>query len=190
MKAPRRQRGAALLIVIALFLIILPVALLAIFGRTLQNDTFSGSYLWRAQARDAANAAMASLRAQIAQSIGQNSLLEYQPSPPPWYIGNAQSQNPGSPGYVVPSSASFWSTCQTQSVCNATTVTLPNGTGRTQFQILQLVTPTGVIDPTLCNTQGYVAVFYNVWVQATATNNPAAGSSTTQAVYRACVRQG
>ena len=182
MKARRRQRGAALLIVIALFLIILPVALLAIFGRTLQNDTFSGSYLWRAQARDAANAAMASLRANIAQSIGQNSLLEYQPSPPAWYISNTQN--------VVPSSANFWSTCQTQKLCNATTVTLPNGTGRTQFQVLQLVTPTGVIDPTLCNTQGYVAVFYNVWVQATATNNPAAGSSTTQAVYRACVRQG
>ncbi len=189
MKTPRHQRGAALLIVIALFLIILPVALLAIFGRTLQNDTFSGSYLWRAQARDAANAAMASLRANIAQSIGQNSLLEYQPNPPAWYIPPPASSAP-STSYVTPNSASFWSTCQAQSLCAATTLTLPNGTGRTQFQILQLVTPTGVIDPTLCNTQGYVAVFYNLWVQATATNNPAAGSSTTQAVYRACVRQG
>jgi Tfp pilus assembly protein PilX len=180
MKTPRSQRGAALLVVIALFLIILPIALLAIFGRTLQNDTFSGSYLWRAQARDAANQQMAALRSTVAQSIGNDGLLEYQASPPAWYIGNTQN--------VQPNSASFWSGCQTNNLCQATTVTLNNGTGRQNFQVLQLVTPTGVIDDTLCNP-GYIAVFYNVWVQATATANPAAGSATTQAVYRACILQ-
>ena len=179
MRSARNQGGAALLVVIALFLIILPIALLAIFGRTLQNDTFSGSYLWRAQARDAANQQMAALRSTLAQTIGTGGLLEYQASPPAWYVGNTQN--------VQPASASFWRGCQQNHLCQATTVTLANGTGRQSFQVLQLVTPTGVVDNTLCNP-GYTAVFYNVWVQATASANPAAGSATTQAVYRACIQ--
>ncbi len=184
----RGQRGAALLVVVALFLVILPIALLAIFGRSLQNDTFAGSYLWRAQARDAANQALASLRSNIAQSIGSAGLLEYQPNPPSWYV----PINPSSPPTGLnPASASFWDTCASQSpaLCNATTVDLSNGTGRQTFQIQQLVTPTGVTDNTLCNP-GYIAVFYNIWVRATASSNPAAGSSITQAVYRACIVQG
>lgn len=186
--ARRGQRGAALLVVVALFLIILPIALLSIFGHTLQNDTFAGSYLWRAQARDAANQALTSLRANIAQSIGSSGLLEYQPNPPSWYV----PINPSSPPTGLnPASASFWNSCASQNpaLCAATTVTLANGTGRQTFQIQQLVTPTGVVDNTLCNP-GYIAVFYNVWVRATASANPAAGSSITQAVYRACVVQG
>ncbi len=180
MMSPRHaQKGAALLVVIALFLIILPIALLAIFQRSLQNDSFSGSYLWRAQARDAANQQMAALRSTVSQTIGTGGLLEYQASPPTWYVGNTQNVQPGS--------ASFWTGCQSKQLCQATTVTLANGTGRQQFQVLQLVTPTGVIDSTLCNP-GYIAVFYNIWVQATASANPAAGAATTQAVYRACIQ--
>ncbi len=180
MKSRRNQGGAVLLVVVALFLIILPLALLAIYGRTLQNDTFSGSYLWRAQARDAANQAMATLRSNIAQSIGTYGLLEYQESPPAWYVATTT--------HVQPASASFWSSCANDDLCQSTTVSLNNASGRKSFQVLQLVTPTGVIDDTLCNP-GYVAVFYNVWVQATASANPAAGSATTQAVYRACILQ-
>lgn len=181
MNSRRAQRGAALLVVVALFLIILPIALLSIFGRSLRNDTFANSYLWRAQSRDAANQAMASLRANIAQSIGTSGLLEYQPSPPSWYIGTTTN--------VQPSSASFWTSCASNNLCNTSTVSLANGTGRQSFQIQQLVTSTGVIDNTLCNP-GYIAVFYNVWVRAVASANPAAGSAITQAVYRACVVSG
>jgi Tfp pilus assembly protein PilV len=178
----RRQRGAALLIVVALFLILLPLALMAIFNRSLQNDQFANSALWRAQARDAANQAMAALRANVAQTIGNGGLLEYQPNPPSWYVSpSAQLQ---------PTSASFWQTCAANNLCQSTQVTLNNGTGRQTFTVLQLVTPTGVIDPTLCGQSGYVAVFYNLWVQATATQNPAAGSASEQSVYRACVPQG
>ncbi len=180
MKSGRNQRGAVLLVVVALFLIILPLALLAIYGRTLQNDTFSSSYLWRAQARDAANRAMATLRSNIAQSIGTYGLLEYQASPPAWYVATTTN--------VQPASAGFWNTCASQNLCQSGNVTLANGSGRTSFQVLQLVTPTGVVDDTLCNP-GYIAVFYNVWVQASASANPAAGSATTQAVYRACILQ-
>ncbi len=180
LKPRQGQRGAVLLVMLSLFLVILPLALLAIYARTLQNDTFSSSYLWRAQARDAANQAMAALRGSIAQSIGTDGLLEYQSSPPAWYVANA--------GNVQPASAAFWSGCASGKLCQSGSVTLANGSGRTSFRILQVVTPTGVIDDTLCNP-GYVAVFYNVWVQATASANPAAGSATTQAVYRACILQ-
>lgn len=180
--SPRRQRGAALLIVVALFLILLPLALMAIFQRSLQNDQFAQSAQWRAQSRDAANQAMAALRSTIAQTIGTSGLLEYQPSPPSWYVTpSAQLQ---------PTSSQFWQSCAANRLCQSTTVTLQNGTGRQTFNVLQLATPTGVIDPTLCGQQGYVAVFYNLWVQATASANPAAGSATEQAVYRACVKTG
>lgn len=184
MRTPRRQGGAALLLIIVLFLAILPAALLAIFHRTLQNDTYSNGYLWRAQARDAANQAMSALRLSVAGAIGSGGLLEYQPSPPAWYIQNGTNPN------LKPTTAGFWTSCKTQStpLCQSSTLTLNNGTGRQQFNILELVTPTGVIDTSLCAQQGYVAVFYNLWVQATASSNPAAGTATTQAVYRACVR--
>lgn len=177
-----RQRGAALLIVVALFLILLPLALMAIFQRSLQNDLFAHSALWRVQSRDAANRAMAALRQTVAQTIGTGGLLEYQPSPPPWYVAPSAQ--------IQPASAGFWQTCAANNLCQKTTVTLQNGTGRQTFDVLQLVTPTGVIDPTLCGEQGYVAVFYNLWVQAAASSNPAAGAATEQAVYRACVKTG
>jgi len=178
----RRQRGAALLIVVALFLILLPLALMAIFNRTLQNDQFANSALWRAQARDAANQAMAALRSTVAQTIGTGGLLEYQPSLPAWYVAPSSK--------LQPTSAAFWQTCAANNLCQKTTVNLSNGTGRETFTVLQLVTPTGVIDPTLCGQSGYVAVFYNLWVQANASQNPAAGGAAEQAVYRACVPQG
>jgi Tfp pilus assembly protein PilV len=177
-----KQRGAALLIVVALFLILLPLALMAIFNRSLQNDQFANSAYWRTQAHDAANQAMAALRRNVAQSIGTGGLLEYQPNPPAWYV-NAL-------GASSPIAASFWQTCASNPtpLCQSSTLTLNNGTGRQTFNIQQLVTPTGVVDPTLCGNSGYVAVFYNLWVQATAAQNPAAGSASEQAVYRACVR--
>jgi len=54
----RRQRGAALFIVVVLFLILLPLGLMSIFERSLQNNRFAQSALWRSQARDAANQTM------------------------------------------------------------------------------------------------------------------------------------
>lgn len=175
----QKQRGAALLIVVALFLVLLPLALMTIFQRSLQNDQFGNSALWRAQSRDAANQAMAKLRLSIAQAIGTGGLLEYQPSPPSWYVTPSAQ--------VQPTSAAFWQSCASNNLCQSTTITLNNNTGRQTFSVLQLATPTGVIDPTLCGTSGYVAVFYNLWVQASASQNPAAGSASEQAVYRACV---
>ena len=177
----RQQRGAALLIVVALFLILLPLALMAIYQRSLQNAQFSNSAQWRAQSRVAANQAMPELRSAVAHTIGTGGLLEYQAAPPAWYVSNAS--------VIQPTSAVFWQTCAAQNLCDETQVTLPNETGRQTFTVYRLVTPTGVIDPTLCRQSGYVAVFYNLWVQAVASSNPAAGAATEQAVYRACVPQ-
>lgn len=178
-KGARKQRGAALLIVVALFLVLLPLALMAVFQRSLQNDQFANSAMWRAQSRDAANQAMSSLRIGIAQAIGTGGLLEYQPNPPSWYVTPSAQ--------VQPTSAAFWQSCASNNLCQGTTITLNNKTGRQTFNVLELATPTGVIDPTLCGTSGYVAVFYNLWVQASASQNPAAGGVSEQSVYRACV---
>jgi Tfp pilus assembly protein PilX len=180
----RRQRGAALFIVVMLFLILLPLGMMAIFQRSLQNDQFAQSALWRVQARDAANQTMAQLRSDVANSIGTAGLLEYQASPPAWFVTQAQASQ------VNPVSVGFWQQCATQGLCQQSQVQLRNGTGRQTFTVRELVLPTGVIDPTLCNAQGYVAVFYTLWVQALASSNPAAEAATTQSVYRACVLQG
>jgi hypothetical protein len=165
-----------------LFLILLPLGLMALFQRTLQNDQFAQSALWRTQSRDAANQTMAQLRSAVANSIGTAGLLEYQASPPAWFVTQASQVNPVSVG--------FWQKCATQGLCQQSQVQLNNGTGRQTFTVRELVLPTGVLDPTLCNAQGYVAVFYTLWVQALASSNPAAGAATTQSVYRACVLQG
>jgi hypothetical protein len=125
---------------------------------------------------------MAQLRSDVANSIGTAGLLEYQASPPAWFVTQASRVNPVSVG--------FWQKCATQGLCQQSQVQLGNGTGRRTFTVRKLVLPTGVIDPALCNTQGYVAVFYTLWVQALASGNPAAEAATTQSVYRACVLQG
>jgi hypothetical protein len=176
-----RQRGAALFIVVALFLILLPLGMMAIFQRSLQNDQFAQSALWRAQARDAANQTMAQLRSAVANSIGSAGLLEYQANPPVWFVAQASRVNPVSVG--------FWQQCAAQGLCQQSQVQLKNGTGRQTFTVRELVLPTGVLDPTLCNTHGYVAVFYTLWVQAIASSNTAAEAATIQSVYRACVVQ-
>jgi Tfp pilus assembly protein PilX len=173
-----RQRGAALFIIVVLFLILLPLGVMAIFQRSLQNDRFAQSALWRAQARDAANQEMAKLRNDVANSIGSAGLLEYQSSPPDWFVTQASQVNPVSVG--------FWQQCATQGLCKPSQVQLDNGTGRQTFTVRELVLP-GVIDTALCNAQGYVAVFYTLWVQAIAGSNPAAEAATIQSVYRACV---
>jgi hypothetical protein len=121
---------------------------------------------------------MAQLRSDVANSIGTAGLLEYQASPPAWFVTQAQASQ------VKPVSVGFWQQCATQGLCQQSQVQT--------FTVRELVLPTGVIDPTLCNAQGYVAVFYTLWVQALASSNPAnpaAEAATTQSVYRACVLQ-
>ena len=179
----RRQRGAALFIVVVLFLILLPLGLMSIFERSLQNNRFAQSALWRSQARDAANQTMVQLRSAVANSIGTNGLLEYQANPPAWFVNQASNVNPVSVG--------FWQKCADAHLCQQSQVQLNNGMGRQTFTVRKLVLPTGVLDPTLCNAQDNVAVFYTLWVQAVASGNPSADAeaSTIQSVYRACVIQ-
>lgn len=174
-KGPLKQKGAALFTVVILFLFLLPLLYGVFMKRSLQNTMMTASSFWREQAADAANQALAALRPQIDAQLA-NGLLEYSGTPPAWFISS---------NAINVRSSGFWQTCAQNNLCQQVTQTLANNTASQQFTIRQLVTPTGLTDPKLCQQQGFVAVFYNIFIDAHS-NNPAAGGANIQALYRSC----
>ncbi len=178
----QKQQGAALLIVVMIFLLILPL-LIAIFTKhTIEGVTLGVSSSVRSDAADAAGRDLARLRLAIDQAL-QNGLLEYQPNPPPWFVANPSAS--ATPPFN-PRSADFWQTCDKHGLCQATTINQSVGSTQTPFAIRQVVAPTGIVDPSACGQEGFVAVFYNVFIHAQASNIPADSGYTLQSVYRTC----
>jgi Tfp pilus assembly protein PilX len=180
----RHQQGAVLFTVVILFLLVLPLLMLAFDRHTQNNNEMSASALWQERSEDAANAQLAIIRANIATNIA-NGLLEAMPTPPAWYVN---TDDPTIAAKVATGSASFWQTCKASNLCEASTITVNNGTGRQNFVIKQLVTPTAISNSTVCGVDGFAAVFYNIFINATASANAAAGSTTIQSIYRACIK--
>lgn len=177
----QKQQGAALLVVVAIFLLILPL-MIAIFTRhAIEGVTLGVSSSVRSDAADAAGRDLADLRIAIDGAL-QNGLLEYQPNPPAWFVANLNT--PTNP--FNPRSANFWQTCAHDNLCQATTINQSVGSTQTPFAIEQVVVPTGIVDPSACGQEGFAAVFYNVFIHAQASNIPADGGYTLQSVYRTC----
>lgn len=174
---PRRQKGAALLIVVIIFLLVLPLLIAIFMQHTLEGTTMGVSSGVRSSAADAGNRALAALRPQIDAALS-NGLLEYQSTPPAWFIPAGET--------VDTRSAGFWETCKDKNLCVQSTLGQPIGTTTTKFTVSELVTPTGVTDPTICGQDGFVAVFYDIFIHTQASNIPADGGHTIQSVYRTC----
>lgn len=182
---PNREQGGALFIVIILFLLILPLLMLAYLRNTLANYQQSSQLYWRVQATDAANAQLALLKPQIDAALA-GGLLEGSSDPPAWFINTTNATTAAA---VTPNSASFWQTCAADRLCDKpAAVTINNGTGRQSFHIEQMVLPTGMADPVACNMQGYMGVMYNIFIHAESPNALATGGVTVQSAYRACVK--
>lgn len=180
-RMPGKQNGAALLVVVVLFLIVLPILIATFMQHTVDGTAQGVASNVRSAAADAGGRALSALRQQIDTAL-TNGPIEYQSSPPAWFIGSGKTVDVRSSG--------FWSTCKANGLCVDSSVNQPIGTGTntTSFTVNELVTPTGVTDPMICGQDGFVAVFYNIFIHAQADNIPADGGDTIQSVYRSCQR--
>lgn len=175
----KRQKGAALLMVVVIFLLLLPLLIAIFMQHSVEGTTTSVSSSVRSSAADAGGRALSALRQNMDTAL-KGGLLEYQASPPVWYIG--ANKNPDV------RSSDFWSTCKSNGLCVDSSVNQPIGTGstNTDFSVFELVTPTGITDPVICGQDGFVAVFYNLFIHTQASNIPADGGSNIQSIYRSC----
>lgn len=178
---PGKQKGAAMLVVVILFLVVLPILIATFMQHTVDGTSQGVSSSVRSAAADAGARALSALRQQIDTAL-VNGPLEYQSSPPSWFIGSGRTVDVRSSG--------FWSTCKASGLCIDSSVSQPIGTGTntTAFTVNELVTPTGVTDSMICGQDGFVAVFYNIFIHTQATTIPADGGDTIQSVYRSCQR--
>lgn len=173
---PRAQRGAVLLFVVIIFLLILPILIGAFMKHSVQSTETSVTMSNSAVANQAARIELASMAGDLTTALG-NGLLETQPSPPQWFI-NSQTLN-------VRSDA-FWSSCAANNQCQTLSVNQPNGSnGITTVAIQRLVVPSGVTNSNACPADGFVAVYYNIFIHAQ-TTQAKDGGSMIQSVYRAC----
>ncbi len=176
-----KQKGAILLTVVVLFLLTLPL-LIAIFVNHNLAGTMQGvATNSRSLAADAGTAQLATLRQLLDASL-QNGLLEYQSSPPSWFINQNNSK-------INVQSSKFWNTCANNNLCQTATRQMSVGSGgNLTFNIEQLVTPTSIVDPTSCPPYdgSTMAVFYTIYIHAQAANSPADGGYTLQSMYRTC----
>ncbi len=176
------QKGAVLLVVVVLFLVILPL-LMAIFMTHNAAGTTQGiTSSMRSTASDVAKQQLAVFRKQIDAAL-MNGALEYQATPPAWFVkSNNMAQ-------VNVRSTTYWNTCAQNNLCQQSTVAQVNqGGGSTNFTVSQLVVPTGITDPLICGQNGFVAIFYNVFIHVQAQNSIANGGNTLQSTYRTCQR--
>ena len=176
--APGKQQGAALLVVVILFLLMLPILIATFMNNNVSGTQQGVSSSVRSAASDAGGRALSALRLKIDAAL-VNGPLEYQ-SAPAWFIGAGKTVDVRSSG--------FWSTCQANGLCVDGSVDQPIGTGTntTAFTVNELVTPTGVTDSMICGQDGFIAVFYNIFIHTQASNIPADGGHTLQSVYRSC----
>ena len=172
----KKQNGAALFIVVIIFLLLLPIIVVVFFNRSVSNVAQGVSTTSHEAAANTGDVALAALRAKIDTAL-MGGLLEYQGTKPAWFITNP----------VDVRSSGFWTTCLAAGTCVQSTLSAPSGTNpSTAFTVTELVTPTGVIDPIVCGQDGFVGVFYNIFIHTQAANVPANGGNTLQSVYRTC----
>lgn len=172
----KKQKGAALFMVVIIFLLLLPLIVGVFFNRSVSNGSQGVSTTSHEAAANTGDMALAALRGQIDTAL-MGGLLEYQGTKPAWFITNP----------VDVRSSDFWKTCQANGLCVQSTLSAPSGTNpSTAFTVTELVTPTGVTDPVVCGQDGFVGVFYNIFIHTQAANVPANGGNTLQSVYRTC----
>jgi hypothetical protein len=174
---PSRQGGAAMLTVVVIFLLVLPLLISVFMQHSVDNATQGVSSAVRSAAADASDRALAALRPKIDAAL-LSGPIEYQSNPPSWFIGSGKSVDVRSSG--------FWQTCSSKGLCSESSLLQDIGSTSTSFTVDELVTPTGITDPMICGQDGFVAVFYNVFIHTQATKIPADGGNTIQSVYRSC----
>ena len=181
LRTPAKQQGAVLLFVVMIFLLILPILIGALMKHSMQSTTAATTIANSSAANQAARIELATTASDITQAL-DNGLLETQSAPPAWFVNKTGNNAP-----AVRTDA-FWSGCVADGQCQALTIDQPNGgNGTTPVNLLRLVVPGGVVSSTACPAEGFVAVYYNIFIQAR-TTDARDGGSMIQSVYRACRR--
>lgn len=178
MTARHRQRGSiTLFAMIALLLMFLGA--LYTFRGALLDTSLTDKAAARQKDIQTSDLALQWLTNQIV-TVSQNSPLETSATSAPWFLP-AQSSGP-----VTPTTA-YWSACEqggsATQVCAP--VTLPSGVPQQAWAFAQ---PTGRTDAYGCNTSGFVALFYDLWVHV---QDPRTGvAADTESLYKLCVPSG
>jgi hypothetical protein len=172
---PRHQHGAAMLMVVIVFLIMLPIAIGMFMRHALTNTAEGVSAVVQTGASSVAEMALAQLRPQIESALN-GGLLEYAQNKPAWFVSQP----------IDLRSDNFWQTCAAANTCVNTTISADSGASVLAFKVNEVVTPTGLVDPFICGEQGFVGVLYNLFIHVQPVNSPSISGSTIQSVYRAC----
>jgi len=175
--SPRqRQRGAVTLFALIALLLMFLGALYTFRG-VLLDTSLTDKAAARQKDVQASDLALQWLTKQII-ATSQGSPLETTASGQTWFL-SAQ------PGGAVTPTAAYWSACEQAPSATQTCaqVAMPSGVPQSAWVFAQ---PTGRTDAYACNTPGFVAIFYDLWVH---TVDPRTGvAADTESLYKLCAR--
>lgn len=173
-----RQRGAITLFALVALLLIFLGALYTFRG-SLLDTSLTDKASARQKDVQVSDLALQWLTQQMV-STSQGSPLETMATTQPWFLPAQAS------GAVTPTPA-YWSACEQQSTKTQTCAqaVMPSGVPQQAWVFVQ---PTGRTDPYGCNTSGFVALFYDVWVHVVDPRTNVAAD--TESLYKLCVPSG
>lgn len=176
-----RQRGDALLLTL-LVLAVLFTGVVYAMRSTMYDSLASGNTLARQRNVHVADIALRQLESLILAAYN-NQPLEISGVGQAWYRNVAA-------GTVAPPN-SYWASCLGNSTaglnCGSLNLkvngsNLPSGLPQTALAVVQ---PTGMQDAYACSTQGYRAIYYDVFINVAEPNGGT--SAITETVYKLCV---
>ena len=183
--AARMQAGDVLLFVLFAMLIILLGALYSMRG--LFDDTVAaGNDLQRTKNIQAGDMALALAHKTVVNTLGgQNGsvALQIAAEGQTWFFnpgGTAAWPAPGTPGSA---NETYWLECTNGSSTKPcfSLANMPGG-----YTARMIIVPTNQpSDPGVCNTTGYAAIFYNIFINVKESNGLA--SANVESVYMQCV---
>jgi Tfp pilus assembly protein PilX len=193
-QAPRPEQGYVLLLTLITLIVLLFGALFTVRGTLLQS-IMTGNTLQRqkgVQISDAAIRQIQQLIIQTAQGAG-NVPLEIAANGKPWfYIPPATTPATpwASPGLATGVNATFWQTCVSAGSCDTvanaaqgitpTPPSLPAG-----YTALVTVVPTNLpVDAYSCGNTGYVATYYNIFLNTQEENGTTRAN--TETLFKLC----
>ncbi len=172
-----RQRGSALLFALAALIIIFLGTLFTLRG-ALTDAGLTNRFSERQKNIQASDLAQQWVVSQIETSASQQP-LEISGVGKQWYLSNPLSAPPGSATFP-----NYWTNCETGPSSTDTCAPVPMpGVPEVAYAFVQ---PTGRTDPYACQTQGLVAIYYDVWVHTIIAGSVA---TDTESLYKLCVLQ-
>ena len=171
------QRGSVILVSMVILVLIALGALYTLRG-VVQDTALADRFAQRQQSIQASDFALQWITNQVTQ-LGQTQMLEVSAAGQPWYQPTA--------GFTSFPGNSYWGRCIAGNSASGkcASVPMPASVGK---QAWAFVEPTGRVDPYACSTQGFTAVYYDIWIHLL---DPRTNLSTNvESLYKLCVLTG